>query len=76
MPLPPTKSSIEEAARIFLECDIAQGSKGVVIIRGGELGAFVIAHSKTGVWVDAFWTGTEEAAQHVVDVTGKLHIFL
>lgn len=69
MPLPPSKVTIEEAADKFLEFGVGNQYSGWVIIRSGELGAFIKSRVASGRWVDAFWTSSE--AQKVVDVTGK-----
>lgn len=74
LPLPPTKSTIEKAARKFLDFGIATGGQGSVVIRSGQLGAYVKSRGKNGIWVEAYWTESEEDAQHVVDVTGKWRI--
>jgi hypothetical protein len=67
IPLPPTKSSIEQACRTFLDFGVGPGGTGWVIIRSGSMGAYVACRSQPGVWIDAYWR-TEE---RVVDVTGK-----
>lgn len=69
LPLPPNKSIIEKAARKFLDFGIGNEGHGSVVIRSGELGAYVKSRGKNGVWVDAYWT--ESQARHVVDVTGE-----
>lgn len=69
VPHPPTRSNIEKAAQMFLDFGVA-GGQGWVIIRSGQLGAYVKTRGKEGVWIDAFWTESEEDARHVVDVTG------
>jgi hypothetical protein len=71
LPLPPTKPTIELAAQTFLECDVGARGEGSVIIRSGQLGAFVVSRSRGSAWVDAYWRESEEDARHVVDVTGN-----
>lgn len=68
LPLPPVKSSIEQAAVKFLDLGIGAEGSGCVIIRSGEMGAFVKTRKTEGIWVDAFWTGNDTG--RVVDVTG------
>lgn len=67
LPLPPTKPSIEQACKTFIDFGVGLGGAGWVIIRSGELGAFVACRSQPGRWIDPYWTTDE----HVVDVTGK-----
>jgi len=76
LPLPPNKSMIEKAANKFLDFGIGIGGRGSVVIRSGELGAYVKSRGKNGVWIDAYWTGSQEDARHVVDVTGAGNSFL
>lgn len=63
--LPPTKQAIESAAAKL----ISLGSSSV-IIRCGEMGAFVLTGEGGELWFDAYW---RDAADHhrVVDVTGS-----
>jgi len=75
-PLPPNKSTIEKAASKFLDFGIGTGGKGSVVIRSGQLGAYVKSRGTNGIWVDAYWTESQEDAQHVVDVTGAGNSFL
>ncbi|KAF7776378.1 hypothetical protein Agabi119p4_4771 [Agaricus bisporus var. burnettii] len=75
VPHSPTRTSIEKAAQTFLDFGVA-GGQGWVIIRSGQLGAYVKSRGKEGVWIDAFWTESEEDARHVVDVTGAGNSFL
>ncbi|KAK0453374.1 Ribokinase-like protein [Armillaria borealis] len=72
MALPPTKTSIEEAAEKFLDFGVGSKGRGSVIIRSGELGAYVATRANGGKWVDAFWADQEK----VVDVTGAGNSFL
>lgn len=74
MPVPPTKSSIEEAAHKFLEFGIGKGYTGSVIIRSGEMGAYVETRGKEGRWVEAYWTSADSGK--IVDVTGAGNAFL
>jgi hypothetical protein len=67
IPLPPTKSSIEQACKALLDFGVGPGGTGWVIIRSGSMGAYVASRSQPGVWIDAYWR-TEE---RVIDVTGK-----
>lgn len=60
---------------MFLDAGVAKG-QGWVIIRSGHLGSYAKTRGKDGIWVDAFWTESEEDAQHVVDVTGKCRVFI
>lgn len=69
MPQPPTKSSIEEASRKFLEMGVGPEGKGHVVIRSGPLGSCVAARNEPIRWVDAFWT--EKDSEKVVDTTGS-----
>ncbi|GAW01860.1 Ribokinase-like protein [Lentinula edodes] len=67
---PISKPLIEEAANRFIQL----GVKDAVIIRSGELGAYVLRRKTGGKWVDAFWT--EADASKIVDVTGAGNSFL
>jgi hypothetical protein len=67
LPLPPTKPLIEQACESFLDFGVGLGGAGWVIIRSGELGAFIACRSQPGRWIDPYWTIDER----VVDVTGK-----
>jgi len=66
-PLPPTKSSIEQACNAFLDFGVGPGGTGWVIIRSGSMGAYIACRSQPGVWIDAYWRTEEQ----VVDVTGE-----
>ena len=66
----PTKDLIEQAASRFLDLGAGEG-KGHVIIRSGAMGAYVVARSRPGKWIDAFWTSGSK--QKVVDVTGQYY---
>lgn len=75
LPFQLTRSNIEQAGRMFLEYGVGMDGQGVVIIRSGQLGAFVITRRRCGAWVDAYWTKSEADTQHVVDVTGMSFTF-
>ena len=64
-----TKVMIEDACSQFLAMGVGKEGKGAVIIRSGELGAYVKQAGKEGLWVDAYWGG--DHPEKVVDVTGK-----
>jgi len=72
LPLPPTKPLIEQACNTFLDFGVGVGGAGWVIIRSGELGAFIACRSQPGRWIDPYWTIDER----VVDVTGAGNSFL
>lgn len=76
IPLPPTRASIEEAADRYLQHGIGHGRKGWVIVRSGEMGAYVKSLASGGRWIDAFWTSSADDAGRVVDVTGAGNSFL
>ena len=63
--LPPTKAAIEKAADRFLEL----GPKEAVVIRSGDMGAYVLTRERPGEWIPAFW-GSQDMKE-VVDVTGR-----
>jgi len=67
---------VEEAADLFLEFGVGKGGNGHVIIRSGELGAYVKTRKQEGKWVHAFWTNEPEGAKRIVDVTGAGNSFL
>lgn len=69
MDLPPTKETIEEAAQRFLDHGIGADGEGAVVIRSGELGAYICTRTKGGKWIDAYWTSANP--EKVVDVTGS-----
>ena len=74
LPLPPTKPLIEQACKTFLDLGVGLGGAGWVIIRSGELGAFIACRSQPGRWIDPYWINDER----VVDVTGEFlhgHLF-
>lgn len=64
-----TRVMIEDACSQFLAMGVGKEGKGAVIIRSGELGAYVKQVGKEGLWVDAYWSG--DRPEKVVDVTGK-----
>ncbi|KAI0002985.1 Ribokinase-like protein [Russula compacta] len=72
VPLPPTKSSIEQACKTFLDFGVGPGGTGWVIIRSGGMGAYIACRSRPGAWVEAYWRTNER----VVDVTGAGNSFL
>ncbi|GLB33586.1 putative pfkB family carbohydrate kinase [Lyophyllum shimeji] len=76
IPLPPTRASIEEAADRFLQYGVGHERKGWIIVRSGEMGAFVKSLKSEGRWVDAFWTASADDAGRIVDVTGAGNSFL
>jgi len=75
IPLPPTKSSIESVAQIFLDLGVGKDGSGSVIIRSGAMGAYALNRDRpSGAWVDAYWRDTE--IENVRDVTGAGNSFL
>ncbi|KAF9468956.1 Ribokinase-like protein [Collybia nuda] len=74
LPLPPTRSSIERAAGMFLDIGVGTEGGGWVIIRSGGMGAYLKARNTEGLWVNAFWTNKD--AGKIVDVTGAGNSFL
>ncbi|GJE84589.1 Ribokinase-like protein [Phanerochaete sordida] len=70
----PTKATIEEAARRFVDMGVGPDGKGAVIIRSGAMGAYILTRERGGRWVPAFWR-PEDAAK-IVDVTGAGNSFL
>jgi len=74
MPLPPTKTSIEQAAQTYLDIGIGPAGSGCIIVRSAHLGAYVKTRSREGLWVDAYWTVDDK--EKVVDVTGAGNSFL
>ena len=68
LPLPPSKSVIEDAADKFLRFGVGSEGSGWVIVRSGELGAYIKSRTTSGRWIEAFWTPKD--ADKVVDVTG------
>ena len=64
-----TRVMVEDACSQFLGMGVGKEGKGAVIIRSGELGAYVKQVGKEGLWVDAYWGG--DRPEKVVDVTGK-----
>ena len=65
----PKRWAIEQAADTFLEFGIGKERSGCIIIRCGEMGAYVKSHAKEGMWIDAFWN-IHQDSQRIVDVTG------
>ncbi|TEB35435.1 Ribokinase-like protein [Coprinellus micaceus] len=74
LPLPPSRTTIEQAADLFLGFGVGEGGKGWVVIRSGGLGAYVRSKERVGEWVEAFWT--EKDGEKIVDVTGAGNSFL
>lgn len=66
--MPPRKWSVEQAADTFLEFGVGNEGRGCVIIRCGEMGAYVKTLGGEGMWIDPFWTN--EDSKRIVDVTG------
>ena len=64
-----TREMVEDACSQLLAMDVGKEGKGAVIIRSGELGAYVKQLGKKGLWVDAYWG--ENQSEKVVDVTGQ-----
>ncbi|PVG01049.1 Ribokinase-like protein [Serendipita vermifera] len=69
----PDKDLIERAANQLYQFGIGPNASGSVIIRSGELGAFVKDSVTPGLWVNAYWN---ENSDRVVDVTGAGNAFL
>lgn len=74
IPGEPTKATVEDAARRFLDMGVGPDGQGAVIIRSGAMGAFISTRERGGRWVPAFW-GPEDASK-IVDVTGAGNSFL
>ncbi|TDL29323.1 Ribokinase-like protein [Rickenella mellea] len=71
---PPSKDLIEQACARFLDIGVGQNGQGHVVIRSGDMGAYVASRVRPGLWVSAYWSGKDES--HVVDVTGAGNSFL
>jgi len=71
----PKRWAIEQAADTFLEFGIGEERTGSIVIRCGEMGAYVKSHAKEGMWIDAFWNSREDS-RRIVDVTGAGNSFL
>jgi sugar/nucleoside kinase (ribokinase family) len=67
-----TRAAIEDACSRFLAMGVGREGKGAVVIRSGELGAYVKQAGKEGLWVDAYWS--DDRPEKVVDVTGKRRV--
>jgi sugar/nucleoside kinase (ribokinase family) len=70
IPLPVSAAKVRSAAARFLaHCSL-------LIIRCGELGAFIQGKEQQqgGCWIEAFWGEDDKA--HIVDVTGRQNGFL
>ncbi|KDQ09966.1 hypothetical protein BOTBODRAFT_36590 [Botryobasidium botryosum FD-172 SS1] len=75
LPGPPTKSSVEHAAQMFLDMGVGKNGSGSVIIRSGAMGAYVLSRDRpSGMWIDAYWREAE--TENVRDVTGAGNSFL
>ena len=57
---------IEQACKTFLDFGVGTGGGGRVVIRSGEMGAFIVCRSQPGKWIDSYW----RTGEHVVDETG------
>jgi hypothetical protein len=57
---------IEYACKTFLDSGVGPGGAGWVIIRSGDIGAFIACRSQPGKWIDPYW----RTDKRVVDVTG------
>jgi len=64
-----TRAMVEDACSQFLAMGVGKEGKGAVIIRSGELGAYVKQVGKDGLWVDPYWG--ENRPEKIVDVTGQ-----
>lgn len=69
LPLPPSRSTVEQAANLFLGFGVGKEGTGTVVIRSGGLGAYTKSRAREGEWVEAYWTTQDEGK--VVDVTGE-----
>ena len=65
-PSPVSKPSIERACKSFLDLGVGPAGTGTVIIRSGNLGAYVASREQPGIWIEAYW----RIEERVVDVTG------
>jgi len=65
-----SKELIEDAANRFYTFGLGAQTETKIIIRSGELGAYVKDSEEQGVWIDAFWAIKD--VHKVVDVTGRL----
>lgn len=74
LPLPPSRSTVEQAADLFLGFGVGKEGTGTVVIRSGGLGAYTKSRAREGEWVEAYWTTQDEGK--VVDVTGAGNSFL
>jgi len=71
IPGPPTHALIERAALEVYNCS-PEGKPGAVIVRSGELGAYLYSPQYPGLWVPP----CERNGNPVVDVTGAGNAFL
>lgn len=67
--MPPSRSTIEQAADVFLQFGVGEKGAGSVVIRSGGLGAYAKSRERGGVWIEAYWS--EKDAGKIVDVTGE-----
>ena len=65
----PSKQIIEDAADILYGFGAESQCIIKVIIRSGELGAYVKDSDDPGLWIDAYWGMNDDGK--VVDVTGQ-----
>jgi hypothetical protein len=65
-----SKRLIEDAANLLYAFGLESQTKTKVIIRSGEMGAYIRDSEDAGLWIDAYW-GTNDISK-VVDVTGRL----
>ena len=59
-----------------MEFGVGEGGTGHVIIRSGELGAYVKSQAREGKWIEAFWSSELGDGDRIVDVTGAGNSFL
>lgn len=62
-------NTVEEACLKFLDFGVGADGQGTVIIRSGDMGAYVANRTRGGQWIEAYWTPAD--ANRVVDVTGS-----
>jgi len=55
---------------MFIAVGIGKDGNGSVIIRCGEMGAYVLTRERGGQWFEAFWDHAQDR-QKIVDVTGR-----
>jgi sugar/nucleoside kinase (ribokinase family) len=64
-----SRQLIEGVADRFLEFGVGKDGTGTVVIRCGEMGAYIRSRDRNGRWIAAFWG--QEDVDRVVDVTGS-----